>query len=80
MYRFLLAVLKIAVASVLTGAALSALDLSASDVLAGIGMTPEKMGELIQRGITWALPNLILGSLVIVPIWLVVSLFRPPRD
>ncbi|MBL8581670.1 MAG: hypothetical protein JNL61_05505 [Rhizobiaceae bacterium] len=80
MYRFLLAALKIAVASVLTGAALSALDLSASDILAEMGMTPEKMAALIDRGIAWTLPNLILGSLVIVPIWLVVSLFRPPRS
>lgn len=79
MYRFLLAAFKIGVASVMTGAALSALDLSAADVLQKIGMTPEKMAETIDRGVAWALPNLILGSLVIVPIWLVVSLFRPPR-
>ncbi len=79
MYRFLLAALKIGVASVMTGAALSALNLSAADVLETIGMTPEKMAEMLHRSFTWALPNFILGSLVIVPIWLVVSLFRPPR-
>ena len=28
---------------------------------------------------TWALPNLMLGALVIVPVWFVVYLFRPPR-
>ena len=27
---------------------------------------------------TWALPNLLLGSLVIVPVWFLIYLFRPP--
>ena len=27
----------------------------------------------------WALPNLMLGALVIVPFWFVIFLFRPPR-
>jgi len=26
----------------------------------------------------WALPNLLLGMLVIVPMWLVAYIFRPP--
>jgi hypothetical protein len=26
----------------------------------------------------WAWPNLLLGALVIVPIWFVIYLFRPP--
>ncbi len=30
--------------------------------------------ELDQRGWTWALPNLLLGSLVIVPVWFLLSL------
>ena len=34
--------------------------------------------ELDQRGWTWALPNLLLGSLVIVPVWFLLYLFRPP--
>jgi hypothetical protein len=28
---------------------------------------------------TWALPNLTLGALVIMPVWFVIYLFRPPR-
>ena len=28
---------------------------------------------------TWALPNLMLGALVIVPVWFLIYLFRPPR-
>jgi hypothetical protein len=35
--------------------------------------------DLGRRGIAWAMPHIMLGALVIVPIWLVVYLFRPPR-
>jgi Family of unknown function (DUF6460) len=36
--------------------------------------------ELARQGVTWALPNLLLGSLVIVPVWFVIYLFRPPSS
>ena len=32
----------------------------------------------MRQGVAWALPNLLLGSLIIVPVWLLVYLFRPP--
>ena len=72
-------IFKIAVVSMITGAALSALDLSAEQILAKVGLTPENVMELLERGAHWALPNIMLGSMVIVPIWLVVYLLRPPR-
>ena len=79
MLRVLSAAFKIAVASMLTGAALSAFDITAADLLADVGLTPERVLELLQRGAQWAVPNIVLGSMVIVPIWLVMYLFRPPR-
>jgi hypothetical protein len=44
-----------------------------------LGLTQERVMELAQRGLTWALPNLVLGSLVIVPVWFLIYLIRPPR-
>jgi hypothetical protein len=79
MFRIISGGFKIVVISLLTGAALSALDLSAADILIELGLTPERVVELLQVGAVWALPNIILGSMVIVPVWLVVALFRPPR-
>jgi hypothetical protein len=35
--------------------------------------------ELARQVVAWAMPNLTLGALIIVPVWLVVYLFRPPR-
>jgi len=79
MFRFISGTFKIVVVSLITGAGLSLLDLSASDILVEMGLTPERVVGLLQVGASWALPNIVLGSMVIVPVWLVVALFRPPR-
>ncbi|MGL4404839.1 MAG: DUF6460 domain-containing protein [Notoacmeibacter sp.] len=79
MYGFFAACFKIIIASLLAGAALHALNFSADDILNNVGLTPEKLFELLQKGWKWALPNIMLGSLVILPLWFVVALLRPPR-
>jgi len=79
MMRLISTLVKIAIASLITGAVLSAMNLTARDVLANLGMTPEKLYTLLVKGMEWALPNILLGSFVIVPIWLMVMLLRPPR-
>jgi hypothetical protein len=43
-----------------------------------MGVTPERLSELARQAFAWALPNVLLGSIVIVPVWLVPFLFRPP--
>jgi hypothetical protein len=79
LFNFLSGLFKLTVVSLITGAALSAMDLSAETILTRIGLTPEKLLEIFQRGVSWAIPNIILGSMIILPIWLVVFLLRPPR-
>ncbi len=79
MLRLISTLAKIAIASILTGLVLEKLDLSAEQILLEIGMTPENVISMMERAMTWAVPHLILGSMVIVPIWIVVYLFRPPR-
>ncbi len=79
MFRLLSGLFKIAAVSLITGAALSAFDLDAQDILARLGLTPERVLDLLKQGAGWAIPNIVLGSMVIVPIWLVVYLLRPPR-
>lgn len=78
-FKLLSAVFKIAVASLITGVVLSALDVSAAEVLSELGLTPEQVLGYVERGVVWALPNIVLGSMVIVPIWFVIYLLRPPR-
>ena len=80
MLRLFSALVKIGLASLITGAVLSALNLSAAELLAEIGLTPDRVFEALQNGAAWAIPNIVLGSMVIVPIWFVTYLLRPPRN
>lgn len=70
---------KIVFASLIVGAGLSLFDVTASDVLAKAGLTPAEVGEMLSKGVEWALPNIMLGSMVIIPIWILTFMLRPPR-
>ena len=70
--------LKLGLASLITGAVLQALDLDALTLLEKVGVTPQAALEMVQRGALWALPNMVLGSMIIVPAWVVIFLLRPP--
>ncbi|MCK5750960.1 MAG: hypothetical protein KAH44_32385 [Oricola sp.] len=79
MFNIFSVALKIALASLLCGALLSAFDLSAAEMLARVGMTPEHIAELVRKALAWALPNMVLGSMIIVPLWAIAYMLRPPR-
>ena len=76
--RLFVTLVKVAVASLIVGTVLAHFGITADQVLKDFGVTPDRMIELLRQGFAWALPNLLLGSLIIVPVWLVVFLFRPP--
>ncbi len=79
MYQFLSTIFKIALTSLIVGVVLSAIDITAADLLEKVGLTPESLWDYLQKGIAWAVPNVILGSLIVIPVWIVIYLFRPPR-
>ena len=76
--RLFVTLVKVAVASLIVGTMLAHFGITADQVLKDFGVTPDRIVDLLRQGFTWALPNLLLGSLIIVPVWLVVYLFRPP--
>lgn len=78
-YRLISIFIKILLASLLVGVALSSLNITASQVLQDFGLTPDQIMNYAQRGMRWALPHIILGAMITVPIWLVMYLLRPPR-
>lgn len=71
---------RLAVVSAVIAVALHFLGTDATEVLAQINATPADIGALIARGWALALPNLMLGIVVIVPMWLIVFMMRPPRN
>lgn len=79
MIRIFSTIVKIAIASLVTGVLLARLNLSAEQILLELGLTPERVLAWLEHGAKWAIPNIVLGSVVVVPVWLVIYLFRPPR-
>ncbi len=77
-YRLLSMMIKIVLISLLVGVALSSFNITAAQVLKDFGLTPDQILNVARRGFNWALPHIILGALITIPIWLVMYLFRPP--
>ena len=78
-HGFLWTLIKITIASLVVGTIMAHFGITPDHLMRELGLTQERAMELVQRGLTWALPNLVLGSLVIVPVWFLIFLFRPPR-
>ena len=75
---FFRTLIKVAVASLIVGTILAHFGITIEQVLREFGVTPDRVTELGRQGLAWAWPNVLLGALVIVPVWFVVFLFRPP--
>jgi Family of unknown function (DUF6460) len=71
---------KVLVASLIVGTILAHFGITTDELMRVAGLSSEHVTELARAGLAWALPNLLLGSLVIVPIWFVLYLFRPPGE
>jgi hypothetical protein len=77
---FLRTLVKVAVASLIVGTVLAHFGITTDHLIHEVGLSQERIMELARQGVTWAFPNLLLGSLVIVPVWFVIYLFRPSRS
>jgi hypothetical protein len=77
-HAFLRTLVKVTVASLIVGTVLAHFGITADRLVAAVGLSQDRIIDLARQGLTWALPNLLLGSLVIVPVWFVVYLLRPP--
>ena len=75
---FVRTLVKVAVASLIVGTILAHFGITADLLMREFGLSHERIAELAHRAMVWALPNLLLGSLVIIPIWFLLYLFRPP--
>jgi hypothetical protein len=78
--RFTRTVVKVLVASLIVGTILAHFGLTPDELMRTTGLSTERLEELARAGLAWALPNLLLGALVIVPVWFLLYLFRPPGE
>jgi hypothetical protein len=78
--RFTRTVVKVLVASLIVGTILAHFGLTPDQLMRTAGLSTDRLEELARAGLAWALPNLLLGGLVIVPVWFLLYLFRPPGE
>src|SRR5580658_3837035 len=71
---------KVLVASLIVGTILAHFGISTDELIRAAGLSRERIEELARAGVAWALPNMLLGALVIVPVWFLFYLFRPPGE
>jgi len=69
---------KVAVASLVVGTILAHFGITADQLMNAAGLSRERLEDYARQGFAWAWPNVLLGSVVIIPIWFLVFLFRPP--
>jgi hypothetical protein len=62
--------------SLIIGLALSALSISPESMLGAIGGTVESIFLVVVDAVEWAVPFVLIGAIVVVPIWLVLSALR----
>ncbi|HEY2231031.1 MAG TPA: hypothetical protein VGI22_25510 [Xanthobacteraceae bacterium] len=67
LHGFLRTLVKVAVASLIVGTILAHFGITTEQVIKEFGLSQDRIMELARQGVTWALPNLLLGALVIVP-------------
>jgi hypothetical protein len=62
--------------SLIIGLALSALNISPESMLGVIGGTVESIFLVVADAVEWAVPFVLIGAVVVLPIWLVVAAYR----
>jgi hypothetical protein len=69
---------KVVVASLVVGTILAHFGITPDKLMHDMGLSADRVHDYAQRGFEWAWPNLMLGAMVIVPVWLLVFILRPP--
>jgi hypothetical protein len=70
--------IKVLVASLIVGTILAHFGITPDALMRGFGLSSDRILDWGRRGVAWLLPNLMLGALVIIPLWFLAFIFRPP--
>jgi len=80
LHPILRTLVKVIIASLVLGAIMAHFGVTADQLLHKTGFTVERIEDYARRGFAWAWPHMLLGAMVIVPVWFLIYLFRPPRQ
>ena len=69
---------KVAVASLIVGTILTHFGITPEKLVKEFGFSFDRIEDVARRGLSWAVPSLMVGAMVILPVWFLFYLFRPP--
>ena len=72
-------VLKLVLLSLAVGIVLAFFHINPHNILMHFGDTVREVFDLVRRGVQWAVPYVLLGATVVVPIWLIATLWHRLR-
>ncbi len=70
---------RLVVGSLLLGLLLSAFSVSPRNLLKGLGSTALEIFDAIAGIMEWAVEYILIGAIVVVPVWLVIKAWRAFR-
>mgnify|MGYP001547280620 CR=1 FL=1 len=73
-------IVKLALLSLAVGLVLTFFDITPEHLLLHFGATVRSVFHLVSDAVRWAVPYVLLGATVVVPIWLIAHLWHSPRN
>lgn len=72
---------KVLFASLITGTVLAAMNITTKDIFPGAQGTIDAMTDALEVAlnwlIIWSIPNILVGAIIIVPVWVILLAFGP---
>ncbi|SFO08836.1 hypothetical protein SAMN04488056_103116 [Cohaesibacter marisflavi] len=81
--RLLSGFAKALLASLITGSVLGFLGITTRDLFPGMAIYIDRLTDAVELTVNWLViwlvPNIIVGMVVIIPVWIILLIFGPRR-
>nr|WP_319516133.1 hypothetical protein [uncultured Cohaesibacter sp.] len=81
--RFLSGLAKALLASLITGSVLGFLGITTRDLFPSMAVYIDQLTDAVELTVNWLViwlvPNIIVGMVVIIPVWIILLIFGPRR-
>lgn len=79
MSRCLISLCKALLACLIMGAVLNLFGITMPVLLAVLHLTPDDIRVGLENAYLWSVPRIALGAVIVLPAWLLIYIFLPPR-
>ena len=74
--KYRVPVVKLLVVSLLVGMMLAFFDMKPEELLASLGDTVKSIFQVLVSFVEWMVPYVLLGAVVVIPIWVIMLVWR----